>query len=52
MVCGNHFEGGRLTNHRDRTATIYYYDQEPALCCCKRQRSTWQRYRDDLELHR
>ena len=26
-------------------------NQAPALCGKKRQRSTWQRYRDDLELH-
>ena len=49
----------RLTNHRDRAAT-FAFPKRPStttikhlLCAAvKRQRSTWQRSRDDLELHR
>ena len=36
-------------------ATIYYYDIKHLLCAAvkrQRSRSTWQRYRDDLELRR
>ena len=38
MVYGNHFEGGRLTNHRDRAATIYYYDQEGGVVYRQKKR--------------
>ena len=53
MVCGNHFEGGRLTNHRDPCSDLWFHPSGHLLFCApvKRQRSTWQRCRDDLELH-
>ena len=52
LVCSNHFEGGRLTRHHDCAAAFDFPKRPSTLCAfVRRQRSSWQRRRNDLELH-